>query len=1217
MAIKGLKKAFANVPLAAGVDTKTDNLQLAVGSLQVCQNAIFTAPGEVQTRFGYESLAETYTQAVLGINASFNAGLNGNGIDFVVLGRSISQYNNELVKTFQHTLSSWSDAENSWVTKGNLESIYVTANPVVRNTYNQTQQDEVVHPNGVQADTWVQNWNDGTTGVWMQFTDVNTGQVLVQAFPVSADGTLATKPKVLAVGPYIVLFWVDYTLSDGDTPLIFMAAWNANLTGVYSTAQITGLSIAGTELNATNPNYDACVLNTPQGELLYLAFINGSDGISIYSFGANATSWTPDTTVVAHSTVVQSQGGIWLCTTSGMTGDGSGGSEGPPSGTGPTYDDGTAVWTYQGVVSSNILTPNKVLFGSDLDVTVLTICGDSPDPTSGLVPQILMPFYSAGGADIRLFYAGTDLSYDHTVTLASSLPAGVVTMTATAVLPPNSDASRNVWVFATFGGQSDAPTGSGSEVGAINIGDGFIIDNQWQLMLGVALAGKAFSTLSYVYVPVAYQSVQQDTELNPQGFNGLQNTYFLVNQNGDTVARLLPGLGAGFPTTNQINGDAGSYPILCEVTSYGNVSGAQGLSVSETGNMLFKMALLQTDLLDSLPFTTIPPNTPSLSPALAYGTYTQQGVTSFEFDFWSQQNSYINATLGQTLIFGGGFPAYYDGQQTSELGFHLYPENIQISTSTSGGTMPADTTYFYSCTYEWTNAQGLIERSAPSIPVSITTGSGSTNSVQLSIPMLRTTAKGPTPGNDYSLNTTPVLINVYRNLGEESGTIFYQNATSAIPSGGATGTNQPITNDPTTNTAATYNDLIPDADMISGEQLYTTGNVIENLPTNPLSDLTVHNNRLFGIDSCNPTTLWFSKQVIPGTPVQMSGYFTFNVDPRGADGGAITAIRELDQVLVVFKTDQIYTVSGIGPDSTGGQGNYQDAQPSTSDVGCIDARSIVLGPNGIYFLSDKGLCHLDRGFNVTYIGAPVEGLVNGNIITSANLVPYTQQVRFTVQPQPIADSINLTSSPSLIMHDYYINAAGSPPGQWGQHTNINAVDACIWQGQYVYMRSNGQVLVETPNLYSDNGNPISLSITSWWVNYSGLSSALNNWCRTWWIYIMSKIVSPCTVTIGLAYDYNSTIVQSVTFPVAPATPFGSVPYGQGDFGGDYPEQQFMIQPTQGLAGSVQITITVNPVVTGLNNLGAGISLSGLGFEYGTSPTMRRVGTRNMFGGNSV
>ena len=76
-------------------------------------------------------------------------------------------------------------------------------------------------------------------------------------------------------------------------------------------------------------------------------------------------------------------------------------------------------------------------------------------------------------------------------------------------------------------------------------------------------------------------------------------------------------------------------------------------------------------------------------------------------------------------------------------------ESLTISGSIQsvpqGGTAGAGA-YYYQVTYEWTDNQGLAYRSAPSIPVAVTTtGASTTASITITVPMLRLTSKVVNP----------------------------------------------------------------------------------------------------------------------------------------------------------------------------------------------------------------------------------------------------------------------------------------------------------------------------------------------------------------------------------------------------------------------------------------------------------------------------------------
>src|SRR5262249_1969702 len=98
---------------------------------------------------------------------------------------------------------------------------------------------------------------------------------------------------------------------------------------------------------------------------------------------------------------------------------------------------------------------------------------------------------------------------------------------------------------------------------------------------------------------------------------------------------------------------------------------------------------------------------------------------------------------------------------------------------------------------------------------------------------------------------------------------------------------------------------------------------------------------------------------------------------RCDQAGACTALASLDDKMIVFKADQIYQITGNRPNATGQGGTLSTPQLISRDCGCIDWRSVVRGPAGIYFLSATGIYLLDRGLNVTYVGGAGDRFTNG------------------------------------------------------------------------------------------------------------------------------------------------------------------------------------------------------------------------------------------------
>jgi hypothetical protein len=81
------------------------------------------------------------------------------------------------------------------------------------------------------------------------------------------------------------------------------------------------------------------------------------------------------------------------------------------------------------------------------------------------------------------------------------------------------------------------------------------------------------------------------------------------------------------------------------------------------------------------------------------------------------------ASLGGLLYIAGGMPTVFDGRMLVEQGFTERPRVVDSITSSDGdGNLSKAGIYTYALTYEWTDAQRNITRSAPSELVEVTLG---------------------------------------------------------------------------------------------------------------------------------------------------------------------------------------------------------------------------------------------------------------------------------------------------------------------------------------------------------------------------------------------------------------------------------------------------------------------------------------------------------------
>lgn len=658
----------------------------------------------------------------------------------------------------------------------------------------------------------------------------------------------------------------------------------------------------------------------------------------------------------------------------------------------------------------------------------------------------------------------------------------------------------------------------------------------------VGLASKAFIVNGTIYYLSAYSTPYQPT-------------YFLIN--GSTSRSASPVIVAKLAYQN-----AGGYLT----------NGLPNVSVSDN---VAQIPYLFKDLI-----AAVNKNTNVTAGTQVNGIYSQTGINLATFEIGTQ--GLDTAEIGLDLHLSGGFLGMYDGYLPVEHNFFLWPDTDQTTPTNSavwsatGGSMAAKpdgstntNAYFYQITYEWTDNQGNAFRSAPSIPIPVTTtGSGTTGSVTLHIPTLRLTMKV----------ANPVKIVIYRwSVAQE---IYYQ--TTSIQT--------PTLNDTTTDTI-TYVDTNSDATILGNNILYTTGGVVEDVNAPASNLLTLFDTRLWLVDAEDPNLLWFSKQVIEATPVEMSDLFTVYIAPTTAAQGTtgpITAIAPLDDKLIIFKANAIYYINGAGPDNTGANNQYSQPIFVTSTVGCVNQKSIVFMPNGLMFQSDKGIWLLDRTINTSYIGAPVEDFTTGTTVLSAVNVPETNQVRFSLD------------SGVTLMFDYFY-------AQWGTFVGVPSVSSCIANQLHTFINSLGATYQENPGSYLDGGNPVLMQFQTGPLRLGDLQ----NYQRAFFFYLLGTYISPHKLQISLTYDYESSPSQTTLItPVNFSTPYGfgssQSPYGQGNpYGGGTNSENWRIflQRQRCMAFSITLQEIYDPSF-GVAP-GAGLTLSGLnivmGFKKGFRP----------------
>lgn len=759
-------------------------------------------------------------------------------------------------------------------------------------------------------------------------------------------------------------------------------------------------------------------------------------------------------------------------------------------------------------IDSTLALHSTVVIAGEL-ATMVSVTADM----TPLTPIIYVTYYDSGSEMASILAVDSSLN---SVLAPTPIIMSEVLISLTA-------AAQNgiAQVFYEIDNSYPTITGRTDYISTVTCTQAGVVGTPEVMLRSVGLASKAFILDSKIYMLSIFSG------------STYQPTYFLIDSDGNVVAKLA-----------YSNSPFSYYSV-----------GLPNISINESS---VSIPYLIQDLLQAV-------NKLTDAPTVA-GTYTQTGISLASFNF--NATKLTTNEIGKDLYVSGGYLTLYDGLQPTEYLFHVWPDTIKPSIDGSGVITAG--TYFYVAIYEWSDNQGNIYRSAPSVPVSIVvTGS---QKVSIAVPTLRLTSK---------INN-PVKIQIYRSSVAQQ--TYYQ----LIPIA------NPLYNDPTVD-EVTYVDNAADVAIIGNTILYTTGGLLENIAPPATDVMTLFQSRLWILDSEDKNLLWFSKQVIEGTPVEMSDLLTYFVSPTtGSQGstGPITALSVLDDKLIIFKENAIYYINGAGPDNTGANSQFSEPVFITSTVGCSSQQSVVFSPKGLMFQSDKGIWLLDRNLSTMYIGAPVEAYNSFKVVSALN-IPGTNQVRFSLDNQ------------ITLMYDYYVD-------QWGTFSRLPTVSACLYKNMHTYLRPDGAIMEESLNHYLDDTRPVLMEVTTGWLNLAGLQG----YQRFYDNLLLGEYKTPFKLDVKFAYDYNPSFQQSTIVGQDNYSPnYGNnTVWGGGEsWGGKGAVFEARIFPEQQQCESFQVNIKeIYDSSLGVP-AGAGLTLSGMNLTVGVSRSRRLSTAKRSFG----
>lgn len=498
---------------------------------------------------------------------------------------------------------------------------------------------------------------------------------------------------------------------------------------------------------------------------------------------------------------------------------------------------------------------------------------------------------------------------------------------------------------------------------------------------------------------------------------------------------------------------------------------------------------------------------------------------------------------GDGSMIGGGTPMSYDGLAFVEAGFPWRPEILSLQELEDGSL--ASGTYTYAVVAEWRDNRGQTHR-AVSDPVTITTTGG--HPINVEVRMINLSMKD----NDALGITTypPVKLDIYRTT--SGGTIFYPlyrgNADTAVDL-----IDVPL-NDPTA-FFFEVEDGQPDTTGVFPLQTrtplpysYTTGVWIPLLPEAPpaLSALATWQNRVWGVASEDPSSIWYSQEILPEIGGERYSIPEFSPDLRyRIDGiGRVVAMHEMDSALIVFTRDSIHSLHGLPADATGSGASLQ-LQTLQVGTGCIEPRSVASAPDGLYFQSRRGLYHLSRQNALTYVGADVEDELRaaGNI-RAVTVHEDSHQVRVLCNGAAY-------DSPQLLVYDWLMKlwAVWPLPAANPNAGRSSAVDAVDWRG-HVGQHGHAVVLVSgllvqkpttSASRFADESGisdtvAIPVDVRTGWIHLAGLAGFKR--VRKIGLHLTKPAAASYTVEIEYDIDGTQTTGANIQTEVVPSTAVG-------------------------------------------------------------------------------
>ncbi len=358
--------------------------------------------------------------------------------------------------------------------------------------------------------------------------------------------------------------------------------------------------------------------------------------------------------------------------------------------------------------------------------------------------------------------------------------------------------------------------------------------------------------------------------------------------------------------------------------------------------------------------------------------------------------AYSSASFcGSTYLAHGGLNNY-DGNRLTDTGFVDVPD-ADVAVSAVAGTLNGS--YRYVFVYRYVDSNGNSSYSRTYGPATAVNVAGATGQNIITVKPC-----GLTNCDDGAIGATKPFVEVYRTL--TAGTQYYlcassQRALATSP----TVQVQQLVADPTTGFLV-VTDNLSDVNLALQAKMYRqpgTANSPVDRYVAPATKIVIqHKDRLFCVDGTGQR-VYYSSFFVDGESAWFNPAFNFFVH---AGQGPITGLASMDGRLFVFKRDMVFVVDGDGPGEAGPSGNeFSPPQALASRYGCIDHRSIVATPGGIFYRSSRGFELINRQLKVDWIGERVQVTADAYPVTTGACMGPDSRIHVTVTAEEFASGV--------------------------------------------------------------------------------------------------------------------------------------------------------------------------------------------------------------------